>query len=211
LVRKRIQSNSRGATHLRVLSPDSTSSRNDRHHDYADAVPVYFFTFHGYRTWMPDHPRGYTRRGEGYLKPDEEMAEFYEEESASEEESIFDAPLAKALIEELQIACRHQGVHLHAAGTELSHIHALVSWRSEKTWLQVRNALKISLSLRLKREGNQALNTSRNDTIIKLSRGGSRKRVENRAHFDYLMQTYIPKHKGPKWFEDRGWVDVDTS
>src|SRR5215831_8297770 len=35
-------------------------------------VPVYLFTFHGYMTWLPDNPRGYTKRGEGYRDPDDE-------------------------------------------------------------------------------------------------------------------------------------------
>ena len=37
-------------------------------------MPVYHITLHAYRSWSPDHPRGYTRRGKGYQKPDPEQA-----------------------------------------------------------------------------------------------------------------------------------------
>ena len=31
--------------------------------------------------------------------------------------------------------------------------------------------------------------------------GASRKRVTTREHFDYLMDTYLPKHRGLQWRE----------
>ena len=34
------------------------------------------------------------------------------------------------------------------------------------------------------------------------SKEASRKRVRDRKHFDYLMNEYVPKHSGAKWFED---------
>jgi len=112
----------------------------------------------------------------------------------------------RALIDEAQKACGHQRLQLQSGTTESTHLHFLVSWRDDRNWNTVRNALKMSLSLRLKRESGQASNTPRKEMQIKLSRGGSRKRVENREHFDYLMETYLPSHSGLKWFKDRGFV-----
>ena len=37
------------------------------------------FTFHGYGTWWPDHPRGYVQKGKGVLPPDPEKGEQYRE------------------------------------------------------------------------------------------------------------------------------------
>jgi len=190
-------------------------------------VPVYLFTFHAYQSWMPDHRRGYTRRGKGYQKPDPEMARRYREKAKSEPIE-FDRATQRALIEELQIASAHQDFRLHAGSSEPSHIHGLVSWKGYRSWVEVRKQIKSSLSRRLTRE-YEALSDSldveisdptdsRDATrresseetgrwVLKLSRGASRKRVENRKHFNHLMTKYLVAHKGVKWFEDRGWVE----
>jgi REP element-mobilizing transposase RayT len=157
-------------------------------------------------TWLPDHPRGYTKRGEGYQDPDPQRAQWYRGNADDADACLFDEGLMRALIDEAQKACAHQQLHLHSGTTEKTHLHLLISWRDNRKWETVRNAIKMSLSLRLKSKAEQALNTPRKDTQIKLSRGGSRKRVEKREHFDYLMQTYLPSHSGLKWFEDRGFV-----
>jgi hypothetical protein len=167
---------------------------------------------------MPDHPRGYTRRGKGYQAPDEEVAEQYRENAGSDG-ILFDEPLQRALLEEGITACRYQGLRLHGGATEPSHAHYLVSWKSPKSWRQVRASLKSSLSRRLALEG-QKTEDSRDATrrrnpresdkgrwVLKLSRGTSRKHVANRGHFDCLMKKYLPGHSGVRWFEDeRGWV-----
>lgn len=181
-------------------------------------MPVYLFTFHAYRSWMPDHPRGYTRRGEGYLEPDDEAAWQYAD-NATGEAVLFDAALQRAMIEEAQTACRYQQLRLHGGSTEPTHVHLLVSWTHGKSWMSVRTALKTSLSLRLKREAEQRDRESCDHDWCeddgqnekgrwepRLSRGGSRKHVKDREHFDHLMRKYLPDHGGVKWFEDRGWV-----
>ena len=94
-------------------------------------MPVHLFTFHAYRSWMPDHPDGYTRRHEGRLAPDAEMAERYEQRAVGEE-VVFDPALQRALIEESIAAAMHQELHLHAASTEPSHLHLLVSWGTDR-------------------------------------------------------------------------------
>jgi REP element-mobilizing transposase RayT len=177
-------------------------------------MPVYLFTFHAYRSWMPGHPRGYTRRGEGYLATDEEAARQYAENAAGEA-VLFDRALQRALIEEAQTACRHQQIRLHGGSTEPTHVHLLVSWKHGKSWMAVRTGLKTSLSLRLKREGEERdCQSGENDGHneegrweLRLSRGGSRKHVKDREHFSHLMRKYLPDHGGVKWFEYRGCGD----
>jgi REP element-mobilizing transposase RayT len=169
-------------------------------------VPVYLFTFHGYMTWLPDHPRGYTLRGAGYQEPDEKRAEWYRRNAGNVDACLFNDDLMRAVIDEAQTACRHQRLRLHSATTETTHLHYLVSWTDDRDWMTVRKGFKMSLSLRLKREGDQAPSTARTLTVIKLGSAGSRKKVKDRQHFDYLMQTYLPSHSGAKWFEDRGFL-----
>src|SRR5215216_6390084 len=104
---------------------------------------------------MPDHRRGYTRRGKGYQAPDPETARRYRAKAKSEP-VLFDRHTQRALVEEMQVACRFQKLRLHGGSTEPSHVHGLVSWKGFRPWLAVRTQLKSSLSRRLTRE-NQKL------------------------------------------------------
>ena|SRR5688572_14251468 len=158
-------------------------------------MPVYLFTFHGYRTWMPDHRRGCTQRKKGYLPTDPKMARDYKRR-AKRSETTFDEALSRALLAELIDLCPKISCRLHAGTVELTHVHALVSWKHVRGWMSVRKSLKTSLAKRLKTVGDD----------VSLSRGGSRKHVEDKDHFEYLMQTYLPRHVGVAWYEDRGWV-----
>jgi REP element-mobilizing transposase RayT len=157
-------------------------------------MPVYVFTYHAYRSWMPDHKRGFVRRKEGVLPADFALANVYRQQ-AVQEEIDFDAGLQKLLIDELQIACAKQSYELHFVATEPTHVHALVSWRTGRTWVQVRAGLRSLISRRLNREhGRRAW----------LSDGASRKKVKDQAHFDRLAAEYLPKHRGWKWHPGRG-------
>jgi hypothetical protein len=60
-------------------------------------MPVYHFTFHAYRNWRPDHPRGYVRKKKGVLPPDPEQARKYDER-AKGEPVIFDEAIQRILI-----------------------------------------------------------------------------------------------------------------
>lgn len=156
-------------------------------------MPVYLFTFHAYKTWMPDHRRGYTRRGEGYCPSDPEMARNYEDKSKGEP-SEFDPATSRALIDEAAKWASIVAVRLHAVTTESTHVHVLVSWKRERGWLSIRKSLKTSLTKRL-----NALKRG-----VAFSRGGSRKQVITRKHFNYLMETYLLDHSGVAWYEARG-------
>ena len=144
---------------------------------------------------MPDHKRGYTKRNEGYQPSDEEMAENYERR-AKREESVFDEAIQRALIQGLIDSCAKIDCRLHAGTTEPTHIHGLVSWKHLRGWMSVRKSLKTSFTKRLNEISKE----------VALSRGASRKHVINRAHFEYLMETYLPGHHGLAFYEDRGWV-----
>ena len=180
-------------------------------------MPVYLFTFHAYQSWMPDHRRGYTRRGKGYFPSDPEMARRYREKAKSDPVE-FDRETQRALVEELQVASAHQDFRLHAGSTEPTHVHALVSWKGFRPWVEVRKQIKSSLSRRLTRENEKLIvpldvgvddpvdsrDATRRESsetdggrwVLKLSRGASRKRVENRRHLNHLMTKYLEAHRG---------------
>ena len=156
-------------------------------------MAVYFFTLHAYRSWRPDHKRGYVRRDEGILPPDPERAAEYDEK-AKQEPVIFDAQMQSVMIAGAFDICSRRDWRLHAVGFEPNHVHLLISWHEFLEWLEVRAKLKTLLSLFLGRLVNEQGRSWFVD-------GGSRKRVINRRHFDYLIETYIPKHSEQKWFE----------
>jgi hypothetical protein len=70
-------------------------------------VPVYHFTLHAYRSWSPDHPRGYTQRGKGYQPPDAEQAEKYDQR-AKQPVATFDPEVQKLLIRIAHDFCKRR-------------------------------------------------------------------------------------------------------
>jgi REP element-mobilizing transposase RayT len=120
-----------------------------------------------------------------------------------------DTILQRLMIGEALTACIKQSLRLHAAATDPSHVHLLVSWKSSKTSLQVRANLKSSLSRRLNEHRRST--KPQEDVGPSLSRAGSRKPVRTREHFDYLMTEYLPDHRGTQWYEDRGWVEKPSN
>ena len=157
-------------------------------------MPCYLFTYHAYRSWMPDRQLGYVRRGEGVLPADQEMAVLYAN-NATEELARFLAAHQRAAIATIQDAVRHIDCRLHFVSTDSTHIHPLVSWDGPRTWQQNRNSIKRAITISFKKQLGQR---------TWLSEGASRKRVRDRAHFDYLVSKYLPKHSGWKWCEGRG-------
>ncbi len=157
-------------------------------------MPVYLFTFHAYRSWGPDHPRGYVRRNEGILPPDQEMAQHYDRD-ATHPPVIFDEAMQNHLIEQSREICNRRNFRLHYAATETTHIHVLVSWNeTEIQWKTVHDTLKRLLGLSLAKQ-----------TAISgrqwFARKGSRKRVSDDEHFEHLMTHYLPGHSGSCWSE----------
>jgi hypothetical protein len=157
-------------------------------------MPVYLFTFHAYLSWLPDRRQGYVRRKEGILPTDKKLADQYKK-NAKHEEVEFTRIIQEALVAEVLIACKHQNLKLYAVTTEPTHVHPLVGWRDTRPWLKVRTALKTSLSLRLKKLTITA------QSHLAFSRTGSRKRVTDEKHFDYLMTRYLPAHTGANWID----------
>ena len=78
-------------------------------------MPVYHFTLHAYRSWRPDHPKGYTKRGEGYQPPDPEQARKYDER-ATQEPATFDEETQRVLIRSAYDFCHRRKYRLHGAG-----------------------------------------------------------------------------------------------
>jgi len=145
-------------------------------------MPVYLFTYHGHYTWSADRSSGYVRRGEGILPPDEDTADLYNRQ-AKHDPTYFDDDIQQHLIDAVLTACEYQNLRLHAAATEPTHIHILVSWDYERDWKIVRAKVRESLTRHL----NKVYPERKKRNRPWFSRGGSRKRVRDRDHFNYLL------------------------
>ena len=157
-------------------------------------MPCYLFSYHAYGSWLPDRRRGYVRRGQGIVPPDEQMAARYRS-NLKQAIVCFDAAIQQWMIDEVLVACRYQQLRCHYISTESTHLHVLVSWSIERTWEVTRAKLRESITRRLNREiGRQEW----------FSKSPSRKRMTDRTHFNYLMTDYLGKHSGWKWYEGRG-------
>jgi hypothetical protein len=158
------------------------------------AMPCYLFSYHAYASWLPDRTRGYVRRGKGILPPDQEMAERYRR-NMTQAVVRFEDSIQRHIVEELLVACEHQQLRCHYVSTDPTHVHVLVSWTIERSWETARAKLRESMTRRLNREFRRQ---------EWFSKSPSRKRVNDRAHFDYLMAEYLRKHSGWKWREGKG-------
>jgi REP element-mobilizing transposase RayT len=153
-------------------------------------MPCYLFTYHTYRSWMPDRKDGFVRRRQGVLPPDGPLAHWYRKNS-KEEPVTFDSRLQRVVIDEFQNACNHQKCRGHFMATDPTHLHVLVSWRDDRPWLKLRNGIKASLTRRLNREKRRQW----------FAENASRKRVRDQVHYDHLVGHYLPSHRGWKWRE----------
>ena len=158
---------------------------------YVLIMPCYFFTFHAYGTWLPDRSRGYVRRDkQGIHKQDIALGQTYKKQM-TQPVVRFDHDMQQLMIDALQASTDKQSFRLHGVATDLTHIHVLISWSDNRTWEQLRYALKRSLSYKLRQHAHQHW----------FARAGSRKRVKDHEHFDHLIANYLRKHKGAQWLE----------
>lgn len=164
-------------------------------------MPVYLFTYHSYQSWLPDHCRGYVKKGESIQPTNFQLAQHYRA-AAKHAPFFFDSRTQYHLILKALAVCADENYRLHGAATESTHLHMVVSWRDESiSYSKVRGRIKNLMSLDLAR---QAGITGRPWFSV----GGSRKRVRERQHLHYLLEKYLPNHRGVGWFEDRGWVNL---
>src|SRR5687768_1999842 len=98
-------------------------------------MPCFLFTYHGFGTWLPDRSEGFVHWRDGLQPTDEELANAYRRKMkvAQRDAATLDEQVQLVLIEELQAAAKHQQLRAHAIATEVTHIHALVSWPNERT------------------------------------------------------------------------------
>jgi len=159
-------------------------------------MAVYLITIHAYRSWLPDHPRGYVQRKRGIQRSDPEQAAAYTRR-AKHERRRFDDAMCRALVEASRQAATRWDWRWHAAVAVWSHVHVQVSW---ETFVEGKAARQL-----LKRHLTEHMNEAYGDDHPWFSRAGSVKRVVDRDHFDRLVYEYLPSHK-----KYGGWFDAEN-
>ncbi len=157
-------------------------------------MPCYLFTYHAYGSWLPARKQGYVKRKQGILPSDADEDARYRR-LMTEDAKVFDGDFQQTIISVLLDSREKQSFEVYYIATELSHMHALLGWHDERPWLRMRSTIKGSIS--------RVLN-QKHGKHEWFSEGGSRKRVQTQEHFDYLMNRYLPKHRGWKWCEAQG-------
>jgi hypothetical protein len=151
-------------------------------------MAVYLFTFHTYRSWMPDHRRGFVKRGRGIQPPDPRRAAAYAAR-ARHDRAFLDREACAVALGAIQSACNKpsRNWRMHLGVAVFNHLHALVSWPTFHNVKRVRAVL------------HHAVNVALRDHVASdhpwLSRGGSLKRIEARPHFEHLVHGYLPSHR----------------
>lgn len=159
-------------------------------------MPVYLLTYHAYQSWMPDHPRGYTRRDEGVLPPDSEMSKSYRR-LAHHEEIVFTERHQRIILDTAIAFCAKDDVRVHYIVTVDTHAHVLLSWKDHQVVVdRVYSRLKQSLGFSLASEFS-----TKGCPYFSKGGGDDRKPVRHRDHFDHLMNVYMPDHAGVTWSE----------
>lgn len=158
-------------------------------------MAVFMFTFHAYRSWMPDHRRGFVIRGKGIQKPSPQLARRYRA-LAKHERMVFTDALADQMIAAVQNLCRDKPWDLRGVVVVWTHVHVIVSWRRFQDVKRARAVLKRAITTWLRDCAGQRRKW--------LSGGGSIKRVRDRPHYVHLTRRYLPDHKrygGRQWYD----------
>ncbi|MEO0586071.1 MAG: hypothetical protein AAF078_00365 [Planctomycetota bacterium] len=157
-------------------------------------MPVILLTLHAYGTWLPDRPQGYVRRDTpGVLPSNTTQAERYRKQMHHPQASFGQAEQHAILTATINAAAL-QNLELHAAATDITHAHLLISWRDDRPASHIQRSLKRSISTHL-------------NTLHRrpwLSRGGHIQPIQDRAHLDHLRTAYLPKHTGLQYSPTQG-------
>lgn len=182
-------------------------------------MPVYMFTYHTYRSWMPGHRRGYTKRKRGVLPSDPAMARRYRDRARFERVVWEDADKRTALGAVVRV-CGHpdrSDWRLYEAVAVFNHLHVIVSWRDEtaassrcvEAGTRGADTAAKGVSKVLHRAVTVDVRDGRGWDAGRpvLTRGGDRKRVWDAGHLTHLLENYLPRHRrygGVLWSEVRG-------
>ena len=150
-------------------------------------MPVYHFTYHGYRTWNADHPDGYCQHGVRERLRTCVPLGAYRNWIADGDAMVFGEGQLRSMFEFLKEICGRRNWRLHGVGMDATHVHVVVSWKTEWDGEMVKDRVKNLLSLLLNRwEGREGRRV--------FSKGAGKNRVRDATHLWRLRERYLPGH-----------------
>ena len=168
-------------------------------------MPVYFITSHAYRSWSEDHRNGFVQRDEGLQESSKELAAWRAEHSEYEP-AKFERDAQKLLLDVVEEIARERKVRLHGSSATRTHVHKIISFRSPACTCGASvdhcrrgcpgRDFAEQVITRMKRKMGQMV-AKLNGTSGRpwFSRGWDLTAVRTRAHLEYLLKTYLPKHE----------------
>lgn len=180
-------------------------------------MPVVLVTLHAYRSWSEDDARGYIQHGTG-LQPTNDQLAKWREDHASQSPNRFESHQHVMLHRLMIDVCDAEHTTLHAASVTPTHLHLLISFHRPPCTCGASKAADVNpsapptryhtkrcpvwqtghnLAIRLKRVAGGKLSNQTNQPGRKwFSRGEHIAPVRGHDHYDYLVNTYLPKHEG---------------
>lgn len=158
-------------------------------------MPAYHIVLHTYGSWMPDHAKGYHDRKNRGTKPSNK--------GLADHRRFLTGGKLMTLSAEQQIellnACKNSDDlklwKVHAIAVMESHIHLILSWKSEQTPSQIQARLKQQLTHLLNSNSGQAKGRW-------FSRGAGIGRIRDMDHLVELVNRYIPQHGEHVWIAE---------
>jgi hypothetical protein len=130
------------------------------------------------------------------------MAQDYDK-AASQPLVAFDDAIQREILVLAHEICEQEGWRLEAAGSDETHAHLIISWRTFVSWERVDQRLKNLLSLKL----NRRRGITGKRWFVR--RHSAPRRVKNRKHFNYLLTQYLPDHPGLFWKRGDPLPEID--
>lgn len=163
-------------------------------------MSVYLLTFHAYGPRNPAGEPRFVLRNDAPSAPGPRnrlpLADRYRQ-TVEQREVAFDADHQRKLIDIVMDFQRRGEYRAFGVAADDANVHALVAWTAARDAVDMRAAIKAALERGLNREFGRG---------AWLGEGGGARRVRNRTQFDYLLDTYLPKHCGLVWTAGQGFV-----
>jgi hypothetical protein len=159
---------------------------------YFAGMPVFHFTFHAYRSWNADHPRGWVQHGERGIKRASQDLAIYRDGLSKHPEVRFTVEQQRAIILHVHDICGRREWHPYAISADATHVHIVVAWDQDVTMEKVRDTVKRLLGYLLAQDAGTKGKPW-------FSHGADEKAVRSKRHLRYLLYEYLPKHLGEFW------------
>lgn len=163
-------------------------------------MPIFHFTYHTYRSWREDNPKGYVQRGKPGVQPPSKPLAAHRAMLAEDPPVVFERGQQRAVVGYAQELTGRRGWVPHGIAVTPNHIHLVVEWNDGDDAKHVSDTCKRVLGFLLSQ-----------DAGVKgkrwFSKGEDIAELRDAEHYDELTQRYLPRlldENGVVWIRGRG-------